>query len=26
MDAKPDGPIPFNVPAPPFAAQAGIHS
>jgi phospholipid/cholesterol/gamma-HCH transport system ATP-binding protein len=24
MDAKPDGPIPFNVPAPPFAAQVGI--
>jgi phospholipid/cholesterol/gamma-HCH transport system ATP-binding protein len=26
MDAKPDGPIPFNVPAPPFAAQAGLAS
>jgi phospholipid/cholesterol/gamma-HCH transport system ATP-binding protein len=26
MDAKPDGPIPFNVPATPFAAQIGIPS
>jgi phospholipid/cholesterol/gamma-HCH transport system ATP-binding protein len=26
MDAKPDGPIPFNVPAPPFAAQVGLAS
>jgi len=24
MDAKPDGPIPFNVPAPPFARQIGL--
>jgi phospholipid/cholesterol/gamma-HCH transport system ATP-binding protein len=24
MDAKPDGPIPFHYPAPPFAAQAGL--
>ena len=26
MDAKPDGPIPFNVPAAPFAQQAGLSS
>ena len=26
MDAKPDGPIPFHYPAPPFAAQAGLAS
>jgi phospholipid/cholesterol/gamma-HCH transport system ATP-binding protein len=26
MDARPDGPIPFNVPAPPFAAQVGLAS
>jgi len=24
MDAKPDGPIPFHYPAPPFAAQVGV--
>jgi phospholipid/cholesterol/gamma-HCH transport system ATP-binding protein len=24
MDAKPDGPIPFHYPAPPFAVQAGL--
>ncbi|HEY6862913.1 MAG TPA: ABC transporter ATP-binding protein, partial [Burkholderiales bacterium] len=26
MDAKPDGPIPFNVPAAPFAQQIGLAS